>query len=1301
MDLKNTWIGGLDRDTSKEHNTNATMYDCRNFRVLTDTGLSSSALENIKGNLLSIGVGANLDEHKIIGSCNISDKVILFATTKETPNILVDDYIYELTYDNTTDIPVPTVVLRYVGPLDFSTQYPIYRTVGRVENIYSEKVYWTDSYNVLRYVNILDYDAGTGLYNIPDTSFFELRSNVDMSMPVLAGIGDGGSHTIGVLRYCYQLYNRFGAETIVSELSNLIHVSPSNETASNTQDYEGGDLGEIVSKSYTLRIDNVDSNYDFIKVYRLLYATIDGSPLITLVEDKETSSTVYVTDTGLQNLGTLTEQEFIALSQQDFVCKSITDNRNMLFAANIRESFFDVNYDARALRFMKFSDFSHAYINYPPTALTDYITLHVPNIVTHQAAPQYAETEDKYNVNYFNNLHLTADQPTFDFMYKQNSVALGGTGTNVNYEFRFKQYKIYSHAGTAIYDNLVDYDGATRVINDYTYNNLSYANTASPYLSGLYKFYQRDETYRFGIVFKNKKGLISYVKWIGDIRMPGIMNDTSSAVNPSVGSSQVTAHPVSFFNAGTGDVWANGLYLNMDVNIPQEIADECQEFDIVRVKRERQDRHVVSQGMINYTDIAISGSIWRSTYQGNNALLKTNKDHGRMFLSPEVQYNNNMNISNDDYFMPIAYMTVGGYSQSVPLANSYVQKWREMKSVPPLNDATNAYWRGYAPLEINDSTIVENSQTVSLQNRFTNKTNDGANEIGLGTTAIYFDDGDTINHNILGPAATYDTAYTIWNHKRKLKFASPGDTIGISTQYNGETYISRSRNTYISCGVNKKIDAGAGVYNVDVLGGDTFTCMFDTYAVTQNIPVPAGQQAFNAMIFPVEMSINYPLTSGIIPSRATDYIQAQQFKGIYTTAGGAVYTQEKDMFIYNSAYSKERETEYSIPKPANFLPIDDKPNTVKYSDVKIDGETIDSWCNFKVNNENNSEGRYGEITDIINLNGRLINLQPSGVGVWAVLDRALITDQTGSQLSLGTSGVLSRIDYQSTFQGSKHQSSVLLTADTLYFFDIKNKDWWKLTIGQGQASLTDLKKMSSFLRNNLHPKLYSEDNAINYTSKGFVVGWNKKFNEIYLGIKQKTIHNVLETYENYTIVYNELLGTFTSFYDIPASMFINADNKLLSVPFVFNKALTTVGRNQIYLHDLGVRGEFYGVLYDSKVKFITTLQGKVGVYDNYVYLSETFDANGIMIDDDTFNTIQSSNDYQNSGLIPLVILDADAVGTLRRRMRSWFVYMPRDNSSDAPRMRDAYNMTELVYVNIDDKRFVCHDITTAFKPANN
>lgn len=57
----------------------------------------------------------------------------------------------------------------------------------------------------------------------------------------------------------------------------------------------------------------------------------------------------------------------------------------------------------------------------------------------------------------------------------------------------------------------------------YIYNNDNASrirNYSDPFYVSNFLGYQRDEVYRFGIVFYNQKNIPSPVHWIGDIRFP-------------------------------------------------------------------------------------------------------------------------------------------------------------------------------------------------------------------------------------------------------------------------------------------------------------------------------------------------------------------------------------------------------------------------------------------------------------------------------------------------------------------------------------------------------------------------------------------------------------------------------------------------------------------------------------------------------------------------------------------------------------------------------------------------------------
>ena len=167
MKFHNTFSKGLEQDISKQKYPNDKIYDSVDWRILTDKGLSTGALENIQGNkeifnirqdaslIQNIIIGPNL---RIIGSCVVRDEIILFGVDEVTVvnGIVGIDYIIKNSYiNNTTD---RAKVIWYsnatTGRLNFSTAYPIYDTVSRYENENIKKVYFTDNNSNLRWLNI-------------------------------------------------------------------------------------------------------------------------------------------------------------------------------------------------------------------------------------------------------------------------------------------------------------------------------------------------------------------------------------------------------------------------------------------------------------------------------------------------------------------------------------------------------------------------------------------------------------------------------------------------------------------------------------------------------------------------------------------------------------------------------------------------------------------------------------------------------------------------------------------------------------------------------------------------------------------------------------------------------------------------------------------------------------------------------------------------------------------------------------------------------------------------------------------
>lgn len=235
------------------------------------------------------------------------------------------------------------------------------------------------------------------------------------------------------------------------------------------------------------------------------------------------------------------------------------------------------------------------------------------------------------------------------------------------------------------------------------------------------------------------------------------------------------------------------------------------------------------------------------------------------------------------------------------------------------------------------------------------------------------------------------------------------------------------------------------------------------------------------------------------------------------------YVQKEPEYVYNSVYSVQNT---SIPLAAydDFNPQDYNKTIdtrVYYSDLKQNDEIIDSWCKFRSSNFIDVDQEYGPITDICTFKNVLTFCQEQSFGVLSVNDRSVATDNSGQNIVLGTGGVLDRYDYYSNTYGMhKQQFCEVCTTGGLYWFDSHNN---VICLFDGQ-SVVQLSKQGKI--QNILNKYKKDDN--------FKVFYNNRYNEV--------IFNVLS--DDTQIVYNEMLGKFTSTLTIPfdgAIQFFNGE----------------------------------------------------------------------------------------------------------------------------------------------------------------
>lgn len=348
-----------------------------------------------------------------------------------------------------------------------------------------------------------------------------------------------------------------------------------------------------------------------------------------------------------------------------------------------------------------------------------------------------------------------------------------------------------------------------------------------------------------------------------------------------------------------------------------------------------------------------------------------------------------------------------------------------------------------------------------------------------------------------------------------------------TTPYGGYSFINRLTNIYYGDGNYFKSE---NKWNT-VFDGD---CHVETFEYTSMHKVYGAytKNGKDELQFPNTHMITYsiPTESNIwckfqhgwtLSSNARDnYASFIQTEPCEITEA---YVQKEPEYVYNSVYSVQNTSmpfaAYDDLNPQDYNKTID--TRVYYSDLKQNDEIIDSWCKFRSSNFIDVDQEYGPITDICTFKNVLTFFQEQSFGVLSVNDRSVATDNSGQNIVLGTGGVLDRYDYYSNTYGMhKQQFCSVCTTGGLYWFDSHNNVIC-LFDGQSVVQLSKQGKVQNILN-----KYKKNDN--------FKVFYNNRYNEV--------VFNILS--DDMQIVYNEMLGKFTSTLTIPfdgAIQFFNGE----------------------------------------------------------------------------------------------------------------------------------------------------------------
>ena len=1266
---KHSFEGGMNKDLSKSKIQPNQYTDAKNITVSLNEENNLISLTNIKGNTKQWGlpyldtasgpdrlfvydrsnddtlqefafadievtkaqVDANGLDYRIVGYTTIRNTLILLTRPKTDVNGL--SMIWTVDLDSLSTNPV----LKYVGLLNFPLS-PI-DVEGNYESSTIQKIYWADGTNELGHFNIADSEG----YKLNADKLSKLP-NVDLPVIDIQNIIDGGNLPYGIIQYAVHYYNLNSSESSISEFSEKTYLFKENADSS----IDIADTTVNINKSIVLNISNIDTNWEYIKVYRIHYATSTEDPTITVIRDSfNSSSTLNITDDGTIELATSTLSELTRkrLSTKT-IPTSIQIKDNRLLIGNYQEDLYNPTYDTRAYRFYSSDNGSYTTdvevenISGTPVSYTDYTN--VP--ITDDAINPDNDLQE-FPIDGSVRAFRKGFAASTNTIYERGNIneatsGIGGSGENVSYYFVYKDRPIDNDTTSAI-NISIDPE------QDDSPENLLNMGQAS---------FMRDEIYRFAVILIDNKGRRSLPRWIGDIRIPSAKDLAPTYVNSNI-------------------LYAREIYPTF---VFSNVPSDCTAFEIVYVPREEEDKTVLAQGLIlptrEFTGAGDSADTYKclgipelvtgtspSTDADNKATPYWYNDSLSIaatlsavdadtysreycgFHSLDLHFKKNIQLPNGIYF---SNEYIQGYG--VITSTSSETFYREVGNASYLTSAkqdsvipySNTTDRIQTPDEykfLNDeSNIKLNSETFKYIAGWSNK-GSGDDVAGVPYSTLIFKKASLARYK----APSYDNATYGTNHLIGItNLKAP-----LLNQYNGQGYSARLTNEYTQ---GSQVSTSTTVY---ADRGDTY--ILADILILSRATAPLYNQYVNSSYiggFESQIKRRHITTKSLERQTFVSILSAgdlTDFDGDLTGGTGTNYYQVNNL-------TNRLNLNIYYPDISNKTDIVNGTyiNSFKISEVKFNNETTDSWLQFLANNYLDVDGKYGPINSINEVNDTIIFFQDDAVGQLSINPKYASATNEGS-LIVGTGGILDDYKYITTTHGCKNRESILRTPKGLYYFDIQNKKLRML--GDEQSPLSDIKGLHSYLKDNVSNV---GNNPIQ--ANGITAGYDYSTNKAYF-----TFH----TNNPFTISYDESLNIIESFIDCNPLLWISTRQGIYSTMSEADYD-TSLKTDDFYQFGTGQYGRFFATLYPSYITFIENKNPDVvKILNNIEYFNEVT-SSGVEDTTNTFDYLQVWNNYQDTTELPLIYPNRIHIYD-----RKWRLPIPRNYKPYTPTILESTGNT--------------------------
>ena len=314
---------GMTKDVSDSKLGSEYYIDALNIRLTAQDDNTLMSITNAKGNKQITLDSAILGSY--LGHAVLNSYIVIFTVNDST------GYIYRIDTENNYH----TVLLAY-GPFGFDTDHPI-ETLPMYEKEDVQKIYWIDGKNQPRFINIAD-KIKSGII-VPRTSAtvpssktaFDFVATMALNEKVTVTRNEAtiGTISAGAIQYALTYYNLYGQETNIFHQSSLNYISYNNRGASPED--------TTVSASFTLKLENLDSNFEFVRIYAIHRTSLNAVPTVRRVVDLPVVNyPITFTDDG--SAGELVDPTIMLfVGGKTIIPQAMSHKDNTLFFGNYQE----------------------------------------------------------------------------------------------------------------------------------------------------------------------------------------------------------------------------------------------------------------------------------------------------------------------------------------------------------------------------------------------------------------------------------------------------------------------------------------------------------------------------------------------------------------------------------------------------------------------------------------------------------------------------------------------------------------------------------------------------------------------------------------------------------------------------------------------------------------------------------------------------------------------------------------------------------------------------------------------------